>query len=299
MSDTKKQISPILGKTTLTWLPRKTFELEFIIPWIKVKNSYGKILKQVAEDTTIKGFRKGKAPMELVEKNLDKSKIYEKVIQDLLPETYEAVVKKHNLRPIVSPKVKVIKAAENEDWMFKAQACEAPEISLGNYEQLIRGEMAKTKIWTPDKGKENLKTNQTTNQNQKINTVTQLLLKNIKIEVPDMLIEEELNRLLTNLLDQVNALGMTIDQYLSTKGLNKDQVRQDLSRQAEETLKLEFILQAIVKNKNITSSEKEILEIINKNPDDKTKKQLDQPLQKAYLASILNKRKALDYLINL
>ena len=43
-------------KAKLTWLPKKTFELQFSIPWDTVKKTYDETLKKVAQEAEIKGF---------------------------------------------------------------------------------------------------------------------------------------------------------------------------------------------------------------------------------------------------
>ena len=289
----------IQSDAKLTWLPKKTFELEFTIPWKKAKETYAKILKEVAGEMILKGFRKGKAPLNLVEKNTSKSKLYEEVIRSLLPETYQLAVQKHHLAPVVSPKIEPISVQENEDWQFKATACEKPEIKLGNYQQIVRGELLKDKIWTPDKGKPDKKEKPELSSEQKMRIATKALADNIKAEISDILLENEVNRMLSQLLDQVNNLGMTIQQYLASKNLTQQKLREDFRTQAEATLKLEFILQEIVKEQSIKIKPEEIEKMIQAIPDEKTRENLKKPQERAYIALLLAKRKAIDYLISL
>lgn len=288
--------------TKLSWLPKKTFELEFSIPWNKVKKFYQETLKKVAAETTIKGFRKGKAPIPLVEKNVDKSKVYQEVLKRLLPITYVEAIKKHNLRPIVNPKIQPISIKENEEWKFKAISCETPEIKLGDYQKHIKGALAKEKIWTPDKGtsgKENKKESAGQSYNRKLKTVTTILLDNIKVELPNILVEDEVNKMLSRFLDQVNRLGMTIDQYLASKNMTSEQLRADYKKTAEDTLTMEFILAAIMKDRQIKVEKEEIDKMIKAAPDEKIRKQLNTPEQRAYIAHILAKRKTIDFLLSL
>lgn len=293
------------GKTQtakLTWLPKKTFELEFTIPWTQVKKTYNKVLDEAVKQAEIKGFRKGKAPKDLVEKSLDKQKIYQEVLKHVLPSTYEAAVKQHNLRPLMSPKITPVSAQENKDWQFKAASCEAPEVKLGDYTKTVKGELAKEKIWTPGKGKTETDKKGKDPQagyDQKIRLATQALLQNVKVEVSDILVDDELNRMLTRLLDQVNKLGMTIDQYAAAKNMTADKLREIYRKQAAETLQMEFILQAIVQDRQIKINKEQVDKMIAAAPDEKARKRLDTPMQRAYISAILAKRQALDYLTSL
>jgi len=287
----------------LSWLPKKAFELEFSLPWDKIEEKYQQILKQKAEQIEIKGFRKGKAPLNLVEKKVNKQKIYQQVLEKLLPETYQKAVKKHNLQPIMHPRIQPIKTPQGKKWHFKVVSCEAPEIKLGDYQKEVKGALAKEKIWTPDKGTEDKDKDKEDkskeNYDKKIKMASRALLENVEVEIADILIEEEVNKMVSRLFDQLKQLGLTVEQYLSSKNLNKQKLREKYRQQAEQTLKLEFILQAIIRDRKIQVKKEEIDKMIDSTPDKKIQKKLDTPAQRLYISSILAKRKVLDYLLSL
>ncbi len=78
-----------------------------------------------------------------------------------------------------------------------------------------------------------------------------------------------------------------------------EQLRANFRQQSEQTLKLEFILQQIVADRKVKVEKEEIDKMINAAPDKKIQKRLDTPIERAYIASIIAKRKVLDYLTNL
>lgn len=288
-----------MPKAKLTWLPKKTFELEFSIPWPEVKTVYQKVLTQVSQQAKIKGFRQGKAPKDIVEKSVDKAKLYGEVINQLLPVSYAKAVTEHQLKPAIAPKVQIITAEENKPWQFKASSCELPPVQLNDYQKIAKGALAKEKIWTPDKGKPEAKQDKKLTDTQKFNLVAQALIKDISLELPDILVDSERDRLLAKLLDQVQKLGLTIEQYAASNQKTVEQLRQEYSQTASNTLKLEIILQAIADEKKYTVDEKEIDKMIAAAGDEKIKKQLNTPAERAYIASILKKRQVIDYLISL
>ena len=280
----------------LAWLPQKTFELEFSIPWNTVKKTYDETLKKIVQEAEIKGFRKGKAPISAVEKNIDKSKLYNEVLRNLLPQTYLKSLKQHNLRPICDPKVHPLETNEGKDWLFKATACEAPEIKLGDFESKIKGLKAKDKIWVP--GKEEKKEEKKTEE-QILKEIFDTLRQKTEIDIPPMLLETEEKRMLSRLLEQVNKLGLTLDEYLTNNNKSIEILKAENRKIAEDTLKMEFILQEIARQKNFETTEKEIQDMINAVPDEQTRKNLSTPMQKAYIGSIIRKRKVIDFLKNL
>lgn len=272
----------------LTWLPKKTFALEFSLPWAKVKISYDKILADQVKEAKIEGFRPGKAPKDLVEKNIDKGRLYGEVINQLLPLSYAAAVTQHKLRPAVAPKITIIKAEENQAWQFKAESCELPEFKLGNYEGTVRSVLLKVKLG-----------NNEADQTKKINLISQALLTEIKIELADLLVETERDRLLSRLLAQIQKLGLTLEQYAASNSKTVAAIREEYQKTAENTLKLELILQAIAEDKKYAATDKEIDEMINAAGEEKLKQQLNTPAERAYIASVLKKRQAIDFLLSL
>src|SRR3990167_11339501 len=170
--------------TKLTWLPQKTFELDFSLPWTQVKTTFELVMKQLVKESDLKGFRKGKAPRELIEKQVDKGKIYGEVINQLLPVSYAEAVKKHNLKPALAPKITIVSAEEEKTWQFKAKSCELPEVKLGNYEGTVRSALVKSNLEKKE-----------LNQTQKFNLIAQALIAEVKLDLPELLIESERDRL--------------------------------------------------------------------------------------------------------
>jgi FKBP-type peptidyl-prolyl cis-trans isomerase (trigger factor) len=300
MPKTKKSTPKPKSKfdAQITWLPNKTFELEFSIPWTQVKKSYDSSLSQLTKTAKVSGFRQGKTPKDIVEKSIDKSKLYGEVINQLLPISYAKAVAQHQLKPAVAPKVQIIKAEENQSWEFKATSCELPVITLGDYQKIVKGAIAQDKIWTPDKGKPDEKQPKLT-ETQKFNLIAKALIDEVKIDLPEILIATERDRLLSKLLDQINKLGLTIDQYATSNGKTVDQLKTEQAKSAENTLKIELILQAIADDKKFEATEKEIQAMISQAGDEKLKSQLNTPQEKAYIGSVLRKRQVIDYLVGL
>jgi len=273
-----------------------TLELTITIPKKRVATAYGKTLRQLAKETEIKGFRKGKAPLKKVEEKIGKTKIYEEVLKTLIPEVYVEAVKEQKVKPIINPQISVVSLEEGKDWQIKATTCELPELKLGDYKGEIKKALASEKIWVPGKDKEK-KTEE--KESERLGKIFQILLKTIKIQIPELLIQEEINRMLSRLIDQTGRLGLTVEQYLASIGKTSDQIRQEYRQQAEESLKLELILSAIANKEKVQVSDSEVQKMIDAAPDEKAKKAMETPAQRAYLHQLLRKRKAIDKLSKL
>lgn len=273
-----------MTKSILAQQADGTIQLTITIPQEQIKKTYDEVLGDVAKKAKLSGFREGKAPKKLVEEKTDKAQVYEEVIQKVVPQAYFEAIKEHKLAPIVSPKVELLKAQEGEDWEIRTTTAEMPKVDLNHYKEEIKKTSAAEKQPV------------TEDPDEKTQKIIETLLKTVKIELPVILLEDEVNRLLSNLINQTEKLGLTIDQYLSSINKTTEQIRQDYKDRVEKDLKLQFSLEEIAKEEKFEALEKEIEELIASAGDEKLKQELSTPLQREYLKGILRRRKALDFL---
>lgn len=276
--------------------PDGTIQLTITIPSNEVKKTWEGMVEEVAKDIEVQGFRKGKAPRNLVEEKIDKEKVREEVLKKLLPKFYMDAVQENNLRPIMNPKIHIQKIdgpstlseqSESKGWQFEALTCEAPEVNLDDYKQNIQKITSKSKIIIPGKEKTEVK----------FEEIVKALLDSVTITIPQILIDGEVDRLLAQTLDDIKRLGLTLDQYLSSTGKTPEGLRDEYKKKAGSDIKLEFALQKIATEERIQVSEKEIEEAIQKAKDEKERKNLEA--NRYLLASILRQQKTLDFLKNL
>lgn len=273
-----------------------SLELTITVPKKRVAAAYEKTLSQLAKETEIKGFRKGKAPSKKVEEKIGRTKIYEEVLKSLIPEVYVEAVKEQKVKPIINPQISVVSLEEGKDWQIKATTCELPELKLGDYKSEIKKALVSEKIWVPGEDKEK-KTEE--KESERLGKIFRILLKTAKIQIPELLIQEEVNRMLSRLIDQTGRLGLTVEQYFASIGKTSDQIRQEYRQQAEESLELELILSAIADKEKIQVNDSEVQKMIDAAPDEGARKALDTPTQRAYIRQLLRKRKAIDILTKL
>lgn len=283
--------------SALNRLPNGTIEITITIPWNKIKNSYDEVLGGFLKKVTIKGFRKGKAPKKLVEEGTNKLKIYEEVLKKLVPQVYLEAVKEHHLKPIMSPQMRVLGTPEGKDWQIQTITCELPEISLGDYKTEVKKALAVDKIWVPGKAKKEKETK--ISQEEKMAKTFKILLETSRVQIPEILVQDEVNRMLSRLIDQTGKLGLTIEQYLVSVGKTIEKLKEEYRKQAEELLKLEFVLSAIADDLKIQISEAEVDKMIQATPDEQLRKNLNTPEQKSYIRQLLRKRQVIDNLSSL
>ena len=76
------------------------------LPEEKVAQSYQKAIKGVQQRATLKGFRKGKAPLALI-KLVYGDQVREDLLNQLVSDSYSQALDEHNLDPVGYPKVKI------------------------------------------------------------------------------------------------------------------------------------------------------------------------------------------------
>ncbi len=264
-----------------------TITLTVTIPSDDVKKVREQIITSYTKSAQVPGFRKGKAPKKIVEEKVDEEKVKEETLRKLLPEFYLQAINEHKVNPVIAPKIHVSKLEEDKDWQFVAVTCEAPEINLGEYKDNIKKITAKTKIVIP--GKEQPQVS--------FDDIVKELLASVTMKIPTIIIEGEVDRLLSQTLDEVKKLGLTLEQYLSSTGRTAEDLRKEYEAKAENDVKLEFTLQKIAEAEHITIEDKEVEEAIQQAKNDAEKQNLEA--NRYLLSSILRQQKTLDFLKNL
>jgi FKBP-type peptidyl-prolyl cis-trans isomerase (trigger factor) len=275
-----------------------TIELTATIPWADVSKVYEDVVSETVKQVEMPGFRKGKAPRTLVEEKLDRSKAYEDVIRKLLPEVYNELVTKEKLKPIISPKVELQKAKEKEDWVLIIYTCEKPKITLGDYKKAVHDQKTAShkKIWVPGTDEKKEKQEEK-DQKPKIDDILKAVAGAMTVTVSSLLIEQEVNRLLSQLIDQTKTLGLTVEQYLGATGRSSETVRHEYEEQAKRTITLEFGLEEIADSEGIIISDDDIDTVIKTAKTEEEKKSLEK--ERYYIASVLRRQKTIDFLSNI
>jgi trigger factor len=93
-------------------------------------------LKHMAQDLRLPGFRQGKAPLNLVEKNVNPATLQTEFLDHALNELYVAALKEHNLRPVAQPQVKIQKFVPFETLEVEMEVEVVGEIKLADYKKI-------------------------------------------------------------------------------------------------------------------------------------------------------------------
>jgi FKBP-type peptidyl-prolyl cis-trans isomerase (trigger factor) len=266
------------------------------IPAKRVGEAFAEIKKSALKEVAVPGFRKGKAPKNIAEKRLDEDKLAEALFNRLIPAAYAEALEKEKIKPIVPPQIKITSFKKDADLIFEAKTAEKPEVKLGNYEDALRKIKGKI-IYGPDgkplsakdgKGKTRITAGQVLDKLREI----------VEVAIPPMLIEQEIQRMLSALLNQTQTLGITVEQYLAAEGKNIEQLRKEYRETAERGLKDEFIISEIAHEKKMEVGKKEIEDMIAAAPDETSRKEFAKEGGRRYIETVMRKRKTIEHLLH-
>ena len=122
-------------KSSIKKLKNCKHSFEVILPAEKVKEAFDEVYADLGKYASVHGFRRGKAPRDLLELHYSKT-AKEEVLKKLIPETYEKVLEEHKLDPLGYPDVRDVKLDMKEGFSYKASVETKPEINLKNYKGL-------------------------------------------------------------------------------------------------------------------------------------------------------------------
>ena len=123
-------------------------KLEITIEAEKFENAMKKVYFQNAKYFNIPGFRKGKAPMNIVEKYYGAQIFYEDAFNEVATEAYDEALKENNIEAVSRPEVDIIQMEKGKDVIFTAVVQTKPEVELGKYKGV---EIAKVEYKVEDK----------------------------------------------------------------------------------------------------------------------------------------------------
>jgi len=286
-------------ETNAKKLPKNTLQIDVTIPAKDVKVSVEEVIDLAVKNTEVPGFRKGNAPREKVMEQLDEAKVNGEAINKLIQRYVPQTLKEHHVTAVSNPKVEIVEFEKDKDFKFAIKIAVKPEVKIGEYKKELK-EFYKEKVKEVKKiNEERLK------QGEKLEEphihlgpaeVLEVLMKVGKVEISELLTEEEVSRMMARLIDQTKAVGITIQQYLESQGKSIDDIREEYSKIAEENIKAEFILSQLVENLKIEVTDDEMMQMINAAGDENVKKQFESDREKWYIKAIMAKNKVISLL---
>ena len=112
---------------------KNELKLEFKIEAEKFDEAMKKVYTKTAKYFNVPGFRKGKAPMHMVEKMYGTEIFYEDTFNELVPGIFEEELKNNNIEAVSRPDIDIKQIGKGQELIFTAVIQTKPEVKLGKY----------------------------------------------------------------------------------------------------------------------------------------------------------------------
>lgn len=110
--------------------------LKITLPAEEVNKGFKKAVAKIAGQVNIPGFRKGKAPRNIIEMHYGKEAVKQEAFELVANQCYTEALEQEKLIPVSDPKVEDSVFEENKDMELTIKVTLKPEIKLGDYKEL-------------------------------------------------------------------------------------------------------------------------------------------------------------------
>ncbi len=327
--------------------PKAIVEVQVMVPWADLQSKWQETLQKLAQEVELPGFRKGQAPLDMVEPKIAQQ-LQQEVFRTAMPQALIEALQGTDIVPIDYPKYEITSFQKGQGLNFKATVTERPVVKVGSYKTITVQKPAIKQItdqdvdkviddlfkrWqartagqpAPAAGQPALPTALDDNfaksvgalnlsdLKQKIKAdleneakynneldyeeaILQEVEKLTEVDVPEILVQDELNRMLVSLQKRVADMGLLLDDYLKGQGKNVEQLKNEWRVQAEKNVRMELGLSDIAKQEKVDITDQELQAEIDKIQDNKIKQQFEAQEPRMHLRHALRQTKTLNLL---
>lgn len=353
-------------KVEIKKLEKSQVEIIGILPSEDFTKYEDKALEKINERIELPGFRKGKAPVDMIKKNVPEIEILEQMAENALFDNYVKILEENKIDAIGRPEIQITKIGKGSDLEFKIVTAVLPELDLPDYKKIskeenkknenkkevvvseedvtkvindlrkMRAEQARpahehkegeteeehkahheeipeekwpefndefaksfgnfqTKEELAEKIKTNIKTEKETEQKDKTRlAIIEEVVKQTKGEIPEILINSEIEKILYKLESDITGVGFKFEDYLKQINKSIEDLKNEFRADAEKRAKLQMIIHKIADIENIKPTEEEIEKDVNQITA--MYKDADPSRAKAYVEQMLENEKVLNFL---
>ena len=102
----------------------------------EVSKAVEKAVKRLSNRVNIPGFRKGKAPRKIIERNVGMDAIMQEAFDIVGPKAFADALEEQKIEPVSRPQIDIETLEDGKDLVFQATVTPRPEVKLGEYKGL-------------------------------------------------------------------------------------------------------------------------------------------------------------------
>lgn len=127
-------------KSTVETLEPTKARLIVEVPYEELSSEMDKAYKDIADQVSIPGFRKGHVPARIIDQRFGRAAVIEQVVNEVLPGHYSDAVAEHELRPMAQPEVEVTEipnttGAPGGKLVFTAEVAVVPPFEVPDFDE--------------------------------------------------------------------------------------------------------------------------------------------------------------------
>jgi trigger factor len=123
-------------KSAVETLSPTRAKLTVEVPFEELKPSLDAAYKKIAQQINVPGFRKGKVPPMVIDRQIGRGPVLDEAINEALPKLYVQALQDNDIEPLAQPEIDITKFEDNESLEFTAEVDVRPEITLPELEGL-------------------------------------------------------------------------------------------------------------------------------------------------------------------
>ena len=127
---------------------KNELKLEFTVEAEKFNEGIKRVFNKNSKYFNIPGFRKGKAPMQIVERYYGNEIFYEDAFNEIVPDIFDEEVEKAGLEVVSRPQIDIVQMEKGKDLIFTAIVNTKPDVKLAKYKGI---DLEKTTYKVTDK----------------------------------------------------------------------------------------------------------------------------------------------------
>ncbi|TQK72395.1 trigger factor [Nocardioides sp. SLBN-35] len=121
-------------KSAVETLSPTRAKLTVEVPFEELKPSLDAAYQKIAKQINVPGFRRGKVPPQVIDRQVGRGVVLDEAVNDVLPKAYVEALQENNLTPLAQPDIEVTKFEDNDGLEFTAEVDVKPEFELPAYD---------------------------------------------------------------------------------------------------------------------------------------------------------------------
>ncbi len=117
-------------KSAVETLSPTRAKLTVEVPFSELKPNLDAAYRKIAQQINVPGFRKGKVPAAIIDRQIGRGAVLDEAINDALPQLYVQALQDNDLEPLAQPEVDITRLDDNESLEFTAEVDVRPSLEL-------------------------------------------------------------------------------------------------------------------------------------------------------------------------